>query len=177
MLDVHSRDDRSSPECHDPVKKPQASPSTDRLVSKQTPITPATAQSTVAASPTSSVHSTPSVDIASQDSEPSSAKSSRSTRFTLPSPSRSRIDPEYAARLGPHTLASTSISIGILHYAASQHCERKHERFNFSPNDWHLAGTTGHCKQWKCIFIKHTEWKLQVILLITLLARFIEFCQ
>lgn len=110
MLDVHattSRDIGPSPECHDPVKKPQASPSTDKLVSRLTPITPATAQSTVAASPTSSVRSTPSADdgagLLSQGSEHSSVKSSRSARFTLPSPSRSRIDPHYAARLGSQT--------------------------------------------------------------------------
>lgn len=103
MLDVERRapsDVGPSPECHDPVGKPQASPSTDKFVSQQTPITPATAQSTVAASPVSSVRSTASAGALSQDSEHSSVNSNRSARFTLPSPCRSRLDPEYAARLG-----------------------------------------------------------------------------
>lgn len=105
MLDVHrappSSDGGPSPECHDPIKKPHASPSTKRFVSEKTPITPATADSTVAASPTSSVRSTPSADGAlSQGSQSSSNRSTRLARFTLPSPSRSCLDPQYAARLG-----------------------------------------------------------------------------
>lgn len=108
MLDVQyttSRDpEPPAPSCLDIEKEVQSSPSAHGITPRLTPITPATTPSTgsgIHASPASSVRSTLSGDGASSNvSGHSSGRSERSSLLILPSPTRSRIDPEYTARLG-----------------------------------------------------------------------------
>lgn len=105
MLDIQRSKSPDAEEARDfpeVVKEVQSSPG-HAITPKLTPITPVTTPSTaggVLASPASSVHSTLSGD---ETSSHVSGHSSRSSRITLPSPARSRIDPQYAARLGSQT--------------------------------------------------------------------------